>query len=51
VFTDRADDNQPFYGIGIQTMLDGAQVRLEYNKVELDFVGITLTQLSVAWLL
>jgi hypothetical protein len=45
-----AEDEQPFYGIGIKTMLDEAQVRLEYNRSDFDLADLTLVQLSVAWL-
>jgi len=49
-FGEDTNDNEPFYGLGVRTMMEGAQVRLEYNKSDFDIVGIQQYQISVVWL-
>jgi OmpA-OmpF porin, OOP family len=44
------DDEAPIFGAGIRTMLDGAQIRLEYDRVEFDAIDVARVSLSVAWL-
>jgi hypothetical protein len=65
VFVDKFDDDgfEPFLGVGVQTQLDGALVRLEYQMGELDDFGDSTTdpsmldqklnslQLSIVWIL
>jgi hypothetical protein len=65
VFVDRFDDDgfEPLLGFGVQTSLDGALVRLEYQMGELDDFGDATTdpsmldqklnslQLSIVWIL
>jgi OmpA-OmpF porin, OOP family len=50
LFGEDTKDNKAFYGIGIRTMMEGAQVRLEYNKADFDIVDTQQYQLSVVWL-
>jgi hypothetical protein len=64
-FIDKYDDDgfEPFIGVGLQTQLDGALVRLEYQMAEVDDFGDTGTdpsmldqklnslQLSIVWIL
>jgi len=49
LFGEDTNDNEPFYGVGVRTMMEGAQVRLEYNKVDFDIVDTQQYQLSVVW--
>lgn len=65
VFIDHFDDDgfEPVIGVGVQTQLDGALVRLEYQMGELDDFGDSTTdpsmldqklnslQLSIVWIL
>jgi OOP family OmpA-OmpF porin len=44
------EESSPFYGVGVRTMLDNSEIRLEYLRTDFDVVEIDLVQLSVAWL-
>jgi hypothetical protein len=64
-FIDKYDDDgfEPFVGVGLQTQLDGALVRLEYQMAEIDDFGdagtdpsmldqkLNSLQLSIVWIL
>jgi hypothetical protein len=50
LFGEDTNDNKPFYGVGVRTMMEGAQVRLEYNNADFDIVDTKQYQLSVVWL-
>jgi len=43
------DGNDPYYGVGVAGLLDGALLRLEYRMGELDDVDLSLVTLNVAW--
>ena len=65
VFIDKYDDDgfEPYIGFGLQTQLDGALVRLEYQMAEVDDFGdagsdpamldqkLNSLQFSIVWIL
>jgi OOP family OmpA-OmpF porin len=43
------DGNDLYYGIGAAGLVDGALLRLEYRRAELEDVDLSMVSLNVAW--
>ena len=43
-------DEAPIVGAGFRTMFDGAQIRLEYDRIDFDAMDVDRVSLSIAWL-
>jgi OmpA-OmpF porin, OOP family len=43
-------DETALIGVGLRTVLDGAQIRLEYDRADFELTDTQLISLSVAWI-
>jgi OOP family OmpA-OmpF porin len=48
--TGKDNDSKPIFGAGLRVMLDGAHLRLEYDRIDWDAFDSERISLNVAWL-